>query len=612
MNSTINSTTSLNTSGVKRKRQDRSPSPTTSSPPHTQGGKKGKNNTSSTSPHKGEKEKSSSPGSADDHSASPNAHDQSENNTSPGGLLADIYAAVAKAKGVPNSGPQVRPESRLDIPTEKHVFGADDRPADWVPPEMVAKDGPARAVTIPEIFDLSMEHQMVTVMVKSVAPFVLVSRPLGSKAKWTLPPLDVYNDYITFLDIYCLERLTDKKHEYLTTINWRSFWNGIGLIGLVTTDLTALGLVRAFIAQHSHDGLEFNTMPKDSNDRRSIVTVILKKDLRSFPAEKLAKVLILRNPGLAGHLTLASITHHGKEEKSRVGHSKDGWRTIEFVGDADFLQSLKHFPDDHLFTMGSMGLHIKGGIRKKLPLSRKKDADPRPSKQSDAFNVSDSSQDNTEHSTPAPGPTQGIRPRPFQAWMHGPPPSHMRRSPSKPRSPSGENNGNGNEYRNPSGSSRAPPTSSREGSRDRLPPSRSTSRDNSFRTPSTSRGGRSAASRKARATARNRSSSNSSKNHTSSAPSRSTAPPPASSASKTHHTRDSSSRREPRSTAKTASPPPRSPSSHSSQGARKKPTQAQRRSMEELHKLIPDFDEHDAEEVKKRRDERVREGERQN
>ena len=122
MNSTINSTTSLNTSGVKRKRQDRSPSPTTSSPPHTQGGKKGKNNTSSTSPHKGEKEKSSSPGSADDHSASPNAHDQSENNTSPGGLLADIYAAVAKAKGVPNSGPQVRPESRLDIPTEKTCF----------------------------------------------------------------------------------------------------------------------------------------------------------------------------------------------------------------------------------------------------------------------------------------------------------------------------------------------------------------------------------------------------------------------------------------------------------------------------------------------------------
>ena len=185
---------------------------------------------------------------------------------------------------------------------------------------------------------------MVTVMVKSVAPFVLVLRPLGSKAKWTLPPLDVYNDYITFLDIYCLERLTDKKHEYLTTINWRSFWNGIGLIGLVTTDLTALGLVRAFIAQHSHDGLEFNTMPKDSNDRRSIVTVILKKDLRSFPAEKLAKVLILRNPGLAGHLTLASITHHKRKNPESA--------TLKMAGvQSNSLAMLISFSPSNTFLM---------------------------------------------------------------------------------------------------------------------------------------------------------------------------------------------------------------------------------------------------------------------
>lgn len=407
--------------------------------------------------------------------------------------------------------------------------------------------------------------------------------------------------------------MTSKEFSFLTAINWRSFWNNIGLIGLVTTDITALGLVRAFIAQHPHEELEFNTIPKDSNDRRSIITVILKKDLRSFPAEKLAKVLILRNTGLEGNLTLASITHHGKTEKSRVGHSKEGWRTIEFVADSAFLQSLKTFPDDHLFTMGSLGLHIKGGVRKRLPFSRDRQPPQKP-RPSDAFDVSASSLDSTSSPPDADRSTlsshrgttsRGSRPRPFQAWMQQSTPSQP---PRRERAANVMNPPNHNSM-DASSQQATNTTADRHRRQDKLSSHDSRRRSPSFRVPRTSRGGRSSESRKNRAAARNLShsrdhSSRRHRNHSHAGSETSPRSPPTTSSVPSSRSSMTSTPAHP----STSSGPTRTTATSSPSFSKTKMTATQRKSMEELHKLIPDFDASDIAAVNKKREERVRDG----
>ena len=73
-----------------------------------------------------------------------------------------------------------------------------------------------------------------------------------------------------------------------------------------------------------------------------------------------------RNPELrGGHLYVTHSKQYGAGDKTRAGQPKEGWRLLFLKGCPIFLKKLSQFPESHRFTLGSSGIQIWGGERKK-------------------------------------------------------------------------------------------------------------------------------------------------------------------------------------------------------------------------------------------------------
>ena len=88
---------------------------------------------------------------------------------------------------------------------------------------------------------------------------------------------------------------------------------------------------------------------------------MLRNNLSSIANDNLAPVLFKRNRYLKGSLRVVKIKFFTAEYRNTTGFSRAGWRLFHLEADADFLQSLHPFSEDHLFPLGVSGVIIRGG-----------------------------------------------------------------------------------------------------------------------------------------------------------------------------------------------------------------------------------------------------------
>ena len=55
----------------------------------------------------------------------------------------------------------------------------------------------------------------------------------------------------------------------------------------------------------------------------------------------------------------------GARDKTLKGQSKEGWRHVELEADDVFMKILENFTENHRFKLGSDGIQLWGGRRKK-------------------------------------------------------------------------------------------------------------------------------------------------------------------------------------------------------------------------------------------------------
>ena len=109
-------------------------------------------------------------------------------------------------------------------------------------------------------------------------------------------------------------------------------------------------------------------------DKRRSVSILLLDNFRSLEPRLLPEILFARNKGLGGALKVTHVKTYGREETSRAGQSKKGWRLILLQGCANFMKSLESFEEDHKFTIGSSFVYIRGGVRRPRQHSRNQQA----------------------------------------------------------------------------------------------------------------------------------------------------------------------------------------------------------------------------------------------
>ena len=115
---------------------------------------------------------------------------------------------------------------------------------------------------------------------------------------------------------------------------------------------------------------QYETYLRESILQRYSLTVLLKPNLSNIQSNNLGPVLLKCNRYLKGSIRTVKVKTYALEDSNAAGVSRAGWRLFHLEGDTAFLDSLRPFPEDHLFPLGVVGVMIKGGNR---VCQRKKD-----------------------------------------------------------------------------------------------------------------------------------------------------------------------------------------------------------------------------------------------
>ena len=96
------------------------------------------------------------------------------------------------------------------------------------------------------------------------------------------------------------------------------------------------------------------------------ISTILRHEHRGIQLADLPDAIFLRN-NLTGTLDVTHSRTYGAADKTRAGQPKEGWRLVFLAGCPEFMRSLSMFTETHRFTLGSSGIQLWGGVRKKDP-----------------------------------------------------------------------------------------------------------------------------------------------------------------------------------------------------------------------------------------------------
>ena len=196
--------------------------------------------------------------------------------------------------------------------------------------------------------------------------FVMVYRPQKAKGirSWEIPTFSLCQDFVNEL----LSRLYQEDAEYVTAYARSGKWGKVQTLILHSASLDHLHDFRRAMTEHPYNGFHFDTFPKDATTAKPDVSILLRASMKTFRTELIPKVLFTRNQEtLAGALKVLATRHHGAEERSHKGDSKEHWRTIDLQGNEQFMRCLRVIPESKPFLLGYDTVQIRGGLRPDEP-----------------------------------------------------------------------------------------------------------------------------------------------------------------------------------------------------------------------------------------------------
>ena len=205
-----------------------------------------------------------------------------------------------------------------------------------------------------------------TVTKKASISFILLAKSADAPpgARWENPSISLAQDFIN--DLIC--RLFDEGKDCQKAYDRTGKWGIVSLIYLQSDNLDALNDMRREIAAAGYKGFNFDSFPKDLTTVKAEVTILLRSSMRTFVTHLIPRVLFARNKELlAGTLKILSTKFFPAEEKSTKGEPKTSWRTLELLGDEQFMRCLARFPESRPFGLGVNAVQIRGGLRPPEP-----------------------------------------------------------------------------------------------------------------------------------------------------------------------------------------------------------------------------------------------------
>ena len=204
-------------------------------------------------------------------------------------------------------------------------------------------------------------EEMVEIKTKDIVPFVLLAKR-AQDPKWTLTPLDFYDDFMNLFQCFLLEQ----DVEIFQALEWCNKRGNVGLFGVQSNDLNILNNLRNFITTKSMAGWIFNSYPHALAAKRYELTALLKSNLRTLDLKIVPKMVFLLNKKLMlkGSLECVKYKEFKAGEVSKQGESKTHWRLVVLSADEAFMTSIKPFPQSQPFKLGTGTVQIRGGERK--------------------------------------------------------------------------------------------------------------------------------------------------------------------------------------------------------------------------------------------------------
>ena len=205
---------------------------------------------------------------------------------------------------------------------------------------------------------------------RDVIQFVVLSKPLGPTnadqvpphpaTSWTVPEPDDFLDLINRADSFMFER----NLPCVKARKWANLWGKVGLIGLSPKHPEDIADYRTVIEGLPTGSATYTLFPKEAVENRGSISIILRNQFRAFNYACLPASLFSLNPGLRGSLKVTHYKSYAKEDQTRNGTSKEGWRLILLQGCPEFMRSLERYDEDERFSLGAGYVYIRGGARK--------------------------------------------------------------------------------------------------------------------------------------------------------------------------------------------------------------------------------------------------------
>ena len=208
------------------------------------------------------------------------------------------------------------------------------------------------------------------VRTRDVVQFVVLSKPVGPRTAdqvpphpatpWTVPEPDEFLDLINRADSFMFER----NLPCVKARKWANLWGKVGLIGLSPKHPEDIADYRAVIEGLPTGSATFTLFPKEAVENRGSISIILRNQFRAFNYACLPASLFSLNPGLRGSLKVTHYKTYTKDDQTRGGASKEGWRLVLLQGCPEFMRSLERYDEDERFSLGAGYVYIRGGARK--------------------------------------------------------------------------------------------------------------------------------------------------------------------------------------------------------------------------------------------------------
>ena len=186
--------------------------------------------------------------------------------------------------------------------------------------------------------------------------FVVLKLDAKTDKDWTIPSPALFQKLLSRVACVCLEFDIACYRAY----KWGTLWGKVGLLGLASNNLQDIKEYRAVIEDQIFRDTKFTLFPKDALEKRGNLTVLLRENLSSFNTLWLPKAILIRSR-MRGGLRLTHIKHYTKEDRTRDGASKEGWRLAMLQGCPEFMENLKKFDQEHRFPIGAGHVVIRGG-----------------------------------------------------------------------------------------------------------------------------------------------------------------------------------------------------------------------------------------------------------